>query len=112
MLSSLFPGDIGSALSGGYDSRHMTALLLSVGETPHLYVYGDSSSSDVRVAKNIALGERLELDHVDKGALAKVTQQAYWAPLFTYVRNYAYNSDLDFVPTPDEISHFYAASWK
>ena len=47
-----------------------------------------------------------------KKALAKVTQQAYWAPLFTYVRNYAYNSDLDFVPTPDEISHFYAASWK
>ncbi|MBK6603373.1 MAG: hypothetical protein IPG28_17920 [Betaproteobacteria bacterium] len=77
MLSSLFPGDIGSALSGGYDSRHMTALLLSVGETPHLYVYGDSSSSDVRVAKNIALGERLELDHVDKSAFAKVTPEQF-----------------------------------
>jgi len=45
-------------------------------------------------------------------ALARITEQAYWAPLFTYVRNYAYSSDLDFVPTPDEISHFYAASWK
>ncbi|MBK6337346.1 MAG: hypothetical protein IPF60_17000 [Betaproteobacteria bacterium] len=55
----------------------MTALLLSVGETPHLYVYGDASSSDVRVAKNIALGERLELDHVDKGAFAKVTPEQF-----------------------------------
>ncbi|MBK7081423.1 MAG: hypothetical protein IPH55_11930 [Betaproteobacteria bacterium] len=77
MLSSLFPGDIGCALSGGYDSRHMTALLLSVGETPHLYVYGDASSSDVRVAKNIALGERLELEHVDKGTFAKVTPEQF-----------------------------------
>lgn len=77
LLSRLFPGDIGSALSGGYDSRHMTALLLSAGEKPHLYVYGGPNSSDVRVALNIAQGEGLEIEHTDKSAMPKVSPDEF-----------------------------------
>jgi hypothetical protein len=77
LLSGLFPGDIGSALSGGYDSRHMAALMLSVGEKPHLYVYGGSNSSDVRVALNVAQGEGLEIEHTDKSAMPKASPENF-----------------------------------
>jgi peptide/nickel transport system substrate-binding protein len=32
--------------------------------------------------------------------------------MFTYAKYYAFNKDLDFTPTPDEIPQFYAARWK
>lgn len=81
LLSKLFPGNIGSALSGGYDSRHMTALLLSVGESPHLYVYGGASSSDVRVALNIAQGEGLEIEHTDKAGMPRAAPDQFAASI-------------------------------
>jgi hypothetical protein len=56
------------ALSGGYDSRLIVALLLRAGITPELYVYGTSDSSDVRIARTIAEAEGLSLVHVDKDA--------------------------------------------
>lgn len=46
-----------------------------------------------------------------KQALERIAEQAYWAPLHTYVRDYAFTSDLNFTPTPDEMPHFYKASW-
>ena len=79
MLARLFPGDIGLALSGGYDSRHMTALLTSAGVTPYLYVYGGATSSDVRVALNIAKGEGLDIEHTDKSTMPKVGIEAFAA---------------------------------
>ncbi|MFZ4535403.1 hypothetical protein [Propionivibrio sp.] len=71
-LVKLFPQDIGSALSGGFDSRHMLALLRHAGATPSLYVYGTPDTSDVLVAKEITRGEKLSLDHIDKGASKKI----------------------------------------
>ncbi|PHQ68931.1 MAG: ABC transporter substrate-binding protein [Sneathiella sp.] len=45
-------------------------------------------------------------------ALMKISEKAYWLPLFTYSYLYAFNSDLNFQPTPDEIPRFFTSSWK
>lgn len=47
-----------------------------------------------------------------KQALARIADQAYWVPLFSQVRYYAFNSQLNFNPTSDEFPQFFAASWK
>lgn len=45
-------------------------------------------------------------------ALTRIADQAYFVPLFSYGRTYAFNSDLDLPITPDELAHFYRAHWK
>jgi len=77
MLNASFSGTVGSALSGGYDSRPMIALLRQAGNTPYLYVYGDANSSDVTVAKEISNSENFNLEHIDKGALPQISPEAF-----------------------------------
>ncbi len=45
-------------------------------------------------------------------AIEKITEQAYWAPMFSYTSNYAFTSDLNFKAYPDELPRFWEASWK
>ncbi|MGF6528306.1 ABC transporter substrate-binding protein [Variovorax sp. PvP013] len=45
-------------------------------------------------------------------ALQRISEQAMWAPLFSYSTNYAFTSDLKFDAQPDELPRFFAASWK
>lgn len=45
-------------------------------------------------------------------ALKKIADEAYYLPLFVYGRTYAFNKDLDYPVTPDEMAHFYLAKWK
>ena len=45
-------------------------------------------------------------------AIKKITEQAYWLPMFSGVRSYGWDSNLDFVPYADEIPRFYLYSWK
>jgi peptide/nickel transport system substrate-binding protein len=45
-------------------------------------------------------------------AIKKITEQAYWAPLHTYVTTYGHSKQLDFTPYPDELPRFYLAKWK
>jgi peptide/nickel transport system substrate-binding protein len=47
-----------------------------------------------------------------KKALTRIADQAYFIPLFTYGRIYAFDSGLDYPVTPDELAHFYLAKWK
>ena len=47
-----------------------------------------------------------------KMALQRISDNLYWLPMFTYAKYYAFNSELDFTPTPDEIPQFYRAKWK
>ena len=44
-------------------------------------------------------------------ALKRISEQAYWAPLFNYSMNYAYSNDLKFTPYPDELPRFTLSSW-
>jgi peptide/nickel transport system substrate-binding protein len=56
----------------------------------------------------------------DKAARAKaysavikrITEQAFWVPLHTYVTTYAYSKSLGFTTYPDELPRFYLSSWK
>lgn len=61
-------GPIRTALSGGYDSRLLLAMLLDAGVVPELFVYGAEGSTDVRIAKAVAEGEGLALSHIVKTA--------------------------------------------
>ena len=60
---------IDTAISGGYDSRLILALLRARGVRPRLHVYGTDRDPDVRIAKQICAGEGLKLEHVDKSRL-------------------------------------------
>jgi peptide/nickel transport system substrate-binding protein len=44
--------------------------------------------------------------------IKRITEQAYWAPLHTYVTTYGYAKQLEFTPYPDELPRFYLAKWK
>lgn len=63
-----FGNNIDTALSGGYDSRLILALLREQGLAPRVHVYGAAESEDVRIAREIAAGEGFFLDHTDKSA--------------------------------------------
>jgi hypothetical protein len=54
------------ALSGGYDSRMILAFLRRHGIKPSLYVYGRLAERDVQLALEVARGEGLPLDAIDK----------------------------------------------
>jgi peptide/nickel transport system substrate-binding protein len=45
-------------------------------------------------------------------AIRRITEQAYWVPLHTYVNVYAFSRQLDFTPHRDELPRFYLAKWK
>ncbi|MAU97824.1 MAG: ABC transporter substrate-binding protein [Fulvimarina sp.] len=59
--------------------------------------------------KTIDEAERKELY---SKALKKIADEAYYIPLFAYGRTYAFNKDLDYPVTDDEMAHFYLAKWK
>ena len=46
------------------------------------------------------------------GAIRRITEQAYFMPLFTFVTTYAMNKQLNFRPFRDELPRFYLSSWK
>jgi hypothetical protein len=72
-----FGDKINTALSGGYDSRLILALFLDAGVTPSLFVYGPHGDPDVETAKNIASGEGLPLDVVDKTSLVDMNPERF-----------------------------------
>ena len=45
-------------------------------------------------------------------AIQRITEQAYFEPLHTYVTTYGYSRELDFTPYSDELPRFYLAKWK
>jgi asparagine synthase (glutamine-hydrolysing) len=60
-------GRVRMALSGGYDSRLILALLLDAGVRPELFVYGPESSADVQLARAVAAGQGLAIEAIDLG---------------------------------------------
>ena len=45
-------------------------------------------------------------------AIKRITENADFIPLFTYVKTYGFTKDLNFKPYPDELPRFYLSSWK
>jgi len=85
--------------------------------TSHFFSGGrDDPAKDKEVIAALAEGDNSTDPEVRKAAykkaLAKISGEVYWLPMFTYAKYYAYSKDLNFAPTSDEIPRFYAASWK
>ncbi len=53
------------------------ALFLDAGITPSLFVYGPNGDPDVEAAKNIAAGEGLALDVIDKSQLVDMDPERF-----------------------------------
>jgi hypothetical protein len=80
-LRNAFGGSFACALSGGYDTRLLLAILRKLAFPVHLYVYGDAASKDVRVAKCVCRGEGLSLDHGKRETGPAVPIQLWFAHL-------------------------------
>jgi peptide/nickel transport system substrate-binding protein len=85
--------------------------------TAHFFLHGpDDLTKDPEVKKLIDEADSLTDPDKRKAAwqkaLTRIAAEAYWVPLFTYAKYYAYSKDLDFKPTSDEIPQFFAAKWK
>jgi peptide/nickel transport system substrate-binding protein len=84
--------------------------------TSHFFTGGrDDLSQDAEVAKLLKQGDS-SVDPTERKtaydkALKRIAEQAYWVPMFTYTKNYAFSSELSFEPTPDEIPRLFAARW-
>lgn len=68
-IAVAFPGRTRAALSGGFDSRLIVAGLLACGNRPELFVYGDSTSEDIPIARRVADSAGIALNIVDKGVI-------------------------------------------
>jgi asparagine synthase (glutamine-hydrolysing) len=66
VVADAFGDNQDTALSGGYDSRLVLALLRNLGRRPRLHVYGRADDADVRIAQGVAAGEGIALEHQDK----------------------------------------------
>jgi asparagine synthase (glutamine-hydrolysing) len=72
-----FGDQINLLFSGGYDSRLLLALLLDAGMRPRLTVYGRPGDLDREIAQQVAEGENLEFNPVDKSAFETPPPEAY-----------------------------------
>jgi len=66
IFTKLFSNSVTCALSGGYDSRLILAMLRRRGCRPRVYVYGRATDRDIAIASKIARGEGFALDVIDK----------------------------------------------
>ena len=85
--------------------------------TPHFFSGGpDDPAKDPRTAEALERGDTTidaaQRETAYAEALGIIADEAYWLPMFTYAKYYAYSNDLNFTPTSDEIPRFYEASWK
>lgn len=77
---------------------------------------GFDYDGDIELTKMLDQADRTvdeaKREEIYRTALTRISERAYAVPLFSYGRTYAFNKDLDFPVTPDEIAHFYMAAWK
>lgn len=69
-LAAAFGDNLRISFSSGFDSRLILAGLTAAGLRPSLFVYGKSGDADVEIASQIARGEKLTLDVIDKNRMA------------------------------------------
>ena len=96
---------------GSYSINDVSALLPNFfGGSP------DDFARDADVQKWLAAGGSTVDEKVRKenysNAIKRITERAYWLPMFSFVTNYAYTKDLDFTPFADELPRYYLYGWK
>jgi peptide/nickel transport system substrate-binding protein len=96
---------------GSYSINDVSAIL------PNYFDGGaDDYARDPQVTKWLLEGGSSNDPEVRKkaysAAIQRITEQAYWLPLHTYVTTYGFSRQLDFSPYADELPRFYLAKWK
>ena len=95
---------------GSYSINDVSAIL------PYFFGGGPSDyARDKQVTEDVKQGG-LVIDQADRkkhynAAIRRITEQAYWLPMYTSVTQYAFAKNLKFTPFPDELPRFYLCSW-
>ena len=95
---------------GSYSINDVAAIL------PQYFVHGvDDYARDPSVKQWIEEGGSTN-DKEIRGiayskAIKRITEQAYWVPMHTYVNTYAFSKTLNFTAYPDELPRFFLAKW-
>ena len=96
---------------GSYSVNDVSAIL------PNMFGGGnDDYARDPELQKLLEEGgstsEPAKRKAVYSAAIKRITEQAYWLPLHTYVTTYGFAKTLDFKPFADELPRFYMYGWK
>jgi peptide/nickel transport system substrate-binding protein len=70
----------------------------------------DQVLADLEVADS-ATDPEVRKEHYAK-AIERITEQAYWAPMFSYNTNYVSTNEVEYTPTADEVLRFTTMEWK
>jgi peptide/nickel transport system substrate-binding protein len=70
----------------------------------------DQVLADLEVADS-ATDDATRIEHYTK-AIERITDQAYWAPMFSYNTNYVFTKEVALTPTADEVLRFTTTEWK
>jgi peptide/nickel transport system substrate-binding protein len=95
---------------GSYSINDVSAIL------PYYFGGGPNDyARDPQVIQDVSQGG-LVMNPEDRAkhysaAIQRITEQAYWLPVFTSVTQYAFAKNLKFTPFPDELPRFYLCSW-
>jgi peptide/nickel transport system substrate-binding protein len=95
---------------GSYSINDVSAIL------PYFFAGGPNDyARDPQVIADVTQGG-LVMDPAERlkhysAAIKRITEQAYWLPIFTSVTQYAFAKNLKFTPFPDELPRFYLCSW-
>ena len=96
---------------GSYSINDVSAIF------PNFFDGGnDDYARDVEVQRLLVTGgataDEQARNQAYSAAIRRITEQAYWVPLHTYVNTYAFSRQLEFKAYPDELPRFYLAKWK
>ncbi|MBF0191473.1 MAG: hypothetical protein HQL99_10110 [Magnetococcales bacterium] len=76
--AGFFPQRLRTAISGGYDSRLILALLLEAGVRPELFVFGpEQGDADVTVARQVAAVAGLPLEVINKSRRPGIAREGF-----------------------------------
>lgn len=69
----------------------------------------DQVLADLEVADS-STDPDTRVEHYAK-AIERITDQAYWAPMFSYNTNYVFTNEVSYTPTADEVLRFTTVEW-
>jgi peptide/nickel transport system substrate-binding protein len=95
---------------GSYSINDVSAILpYFFGGGPNDYARDPQVIADVTQG-GLVMNPDERMKHYS-AAIRRITEQAYWLPIFTSVTQYAFAKNLKFTPFPDELPRFYLCSW-
>ena len=102
---------IGYAAWGSYSINDVSAFL------PYFFTGGASDYARDATVQDLVEQGGASTDPATRRkfygqAIRRITEQAYFVPITTYVTTYGFARNLNFKPHPDELPRFYQASWR